>query len=178
MTTENTPQDTCDWDAVRARYELREESVHDIASSIGMARFTLINKARALGWTLRRTLEQKKLLAVRNEKPKDTIQRLKDLLEARIASLEQQIAVIGKHANQLKTERDIRAVGTLVRTLDKVLELERNTKDRNKKTTADFRRFTDAERHALADKLERLHAQWSAEEAGQDAEKQGDRGIE
>jgi hypothetical protein len=178
MTTDETPQVACDWDSIRARYELREESVADIAASIGVSRFALINKARALGWMLRRTLEQKTLLAVKGEKPKDTIQRLKDLLETRITSLEQQLAQIGKDANHLKTERDIRAVGTLVRTLDKVFELERNNTERRKRAATGFRRFTDAERHALADKLEKLHREWTAEEAQQDSDEGGSRGAE
>jgi hypothetical protein len=166
MTTENPAPDG-GWETVRARYELREEKVTDIAASIGLTAHQLMMKAKAFGWTLRRTLESKQLLSLKGEKRKDTIQRLKALLEDRITSLETEINDIKDKTNQLKQERHYRAIGTLVRTLDKVLQIERNSTSANDDARNRFKPFTDRERHALADKLERLHRQWSAEEAQQ-----------
>jgi hypothetical protein len=166
MTTDQPPPEG-GWDTIRARYELRDERVSDIAQSIGLTAGQLIMKARTSGWTTRRTLEQKQLLSEKGEKRKDTIQRLKDLLETRITALEAELNDIKSKSSQVKTDRDYRAIGTLVRTLDKVLQIERNSTSANEDAKKRFKPFTDRERNALADKLEKLHHQWTAEEARQ-----------
>jgi hypothetical protein len=164
MITEPTP----DWDAIRARYELGEEPVKEIAATLGLKPLTLALKAKALGWMLRRQSPAKTLLATKSGKPQSTqatLKRLKELLQSRIENLERQLADIGDKVNAIKTERDLRSVNTLVRTLDKVLELEHKNRSSRIRTTREFKLFDDAERGALADKLERLQRQYEAEEA-------------
>ncbi len=163
MNTKPTP----DWEAVRARYELGQEPVRDIAASIGLPPMTLSLKAKALGWMLRRHSQVKALLPQKPGKTQSTqatLKRLKELLQSRIENLERQLADIGDKVNAIKTERDLRSVNTLVRTLDKVLELEH--KNRSSRITAnrEFKLFADAERGALADKLARLQRKYEAEE--------------
>ncbi len=51
--------------------------------------------------------------------------RLRDTLQARISQFEQHITELGKEANAIATEKDARAMNLLVRTLEKVLDLER-----------------------------------------------------
>lgn len=102
----------------------------------------------------------------RTESTRNTIARLKTLLQARLAELESQIGDLGAAVNEAASERDIRAVNTLVRTLEKVLELERKDRAQRSRRRKTERALDDAERHALADRLERLRDQWLAEQAG------------
>jgi hypothetical protein len=162
-----TDQPQPDWDTIRARYELGEEPVKEIAASVGLKPFTLSLKAKALGWMLRRNAPVKALLATKTGKPQSTqatLKRLKELLQSRIENLERQLADIGDKVNAIKTERDLRSVNTLVRTLDKVLELEHKNRNSRTRATREFKLFDDAERGALADKLERLQRKYEAEE--------------
>jgi hypothetical protein len=157
-----------DWEAIRARYELGEEPVKEIAASVGLKPFALALQAKALGWMLRRQSPVKTLLAAKSGKPQSTqatLKRLKELLQSRIVNLERQLADIGDKVNAIKTERDLRSVNTLVRTLDKVLELENKNRSSRTKANREFKLFDDAERGALADKLERLQRKYEAEEA-------------
>jgi hypothetical protein len=170
-----------DWDAIRARYELGQEPVKDIAAAIGLKPFALSMKAKALGWLLRRHAQTKAILPARRGRPESTqatLKRLKELLQSRIANLEQQLADIGDKVNAIKTERDLRSVNTLVRTLDKVLELEIKNRHSRIATNRDFKRFDEHERGALADKLERLQRKYEAEEADQRTADQGRGGTE
>ena len=98
----------------------------------------------------------------------ETIQRLKSLLQQRLTDLETQIGALGEAASAASSERDIRAMNTLVRTLEKVLELERKDRAQRGKQRKLHRGFDDAEREALADKLDALrreHADSPAVEA-------------
>jgi predicted RNase H-like nuclease (RuvC/YqgF family) len=56
-------------------------------------------------------------------------------------------------------------MNTLVRTLEKVLELERKERNQRSRRTREHRKFDDAERDALAARLEGLHRQWQLEQA-------------
>ncbi len=152
-----------DWDSIRARYEQGEEKVKDIAASAGLKPMALSLKAKALGWILRKSSPSK--ATYKSESTRATLRRLKDLLQQRVASLEREINEIGKDVDALTSERDIRSMNTLVRTLDKVLELERKDRNSRKRSNNEFKRFSDEERGQLADKLERLKRQYEAEEA-------------
>ncbi len=162
MTTEPIP----DWGSVRARYEQGAEKVQDIAASIGVKPMALSLKAKALGWILRGAAGR----SVKSESTRATLKRLKDLLQQRVANLEREINEIGKDVDALSSERDIRSMNTLVRTLDKVLELERKDRNSRHRTNNEFKRFSDEERGALADKLERLQRQYEAEETHKGSE--------
>jgi predicted nucleic acid-binding Zn-ribbon protein len=158
-----TDQPQPDWDSIRARYEQGEEKVKDIAASAGLKPMALSLKAKALGWILRKSNTSK--ATYKSESTRATLRRLKDILQQRVASLEREINEIGKDVDALTSERDIRSMNTLVRTLDKVLELERKDRNNRLRTNHDFKRFSDEERGALADKLERLHRKYETEEA-------------
>ena len=81
---------------------------------------------------------------------RETIGRLKALLQQRLGELEQQIGSLTEQATAATSERDIRAMNTLVRTLEKVLELERKERAQRAQQRKPERRFDDAEREALA----------------------------
>ena len=138
------------WASARQRYEQGAEAVSAIAADLRITAQALTTRARTLGWKLRGTTKKKKAGT------RETIQRLKSLLQQRLSELEAQIGVLGEAASAASSERDIRAMNTLVRTLEKVLELERKDRAQRSKQRKLSRDFDDAEREALADKLDAL----------------------
>ncbi len=150
------------WASARQRYEAGVEPVSAIAGGLKISTQALTTRARALGWKLRGAGKKK------SAGTRETIQRLKSLLQQRLTDLETQIGALGEAASAASSERDIRAMNTLVRTLEKVLELERKDRAQRGKQRKLHRGFDDAEREALADKLDALrreHADSPAVEA-------------
>ena len=138
------------WASVRRRYEDGRETVAAIAADAGITAQALTAKAKAKGWKLR-------TVASKKTGTRETIARFKVLLQQRLSGFEAQIGSLSAEANAATNERDIRAMNTLVRTLEKVLELERKERARRKQQRKSECLFDDAEREALAQKLEGLH---------------------
>lgn len=90
---------------------------------------------------------------------RETLARLKTLLQARIGDLEKEIDTLSAAAGASSSEKDIRAMNTLVRTLEKVLELERKDRAHRRKRRHAHRALDDTEREALAGRLEALERQ-------------------
>ncbi len=141
------------WAAVRQRYEEGREAVSSIAKEAGITAQALTHKARAGGWKLRAARPSKK----KAQGTRETIGRLKALLQQRLSDFEGQLGSLSAEANAATTERDIRALNGLVRTLEKVLELERKERNRKKQQRDAGKQFDDAERDALAEKIAGLH---------------------
>lgn len=141
-----------DWAKLRQDYEEGTRPVAEIAAEAGMSRQKLVRHATLQGWKPRGQAK------ARTRKPgtRQTIQRLKSLLQQRLSDLEGQMAELGETATAASSEREIRSVNTLVRTLEKVLELERKQRKHRAARATDARSLDDAEREALADKLEAL----------------------
>jgi hypothetical protein len=159
------------WARVRQRYEEGRESVTSIAAGTGLTRQALTNRARSDGWRLR---------GAPRRNPggtRETLQRFKALLQQRLSEFEAQIGTLSAEANAATSERDIRAMNTLVRTLEKVLELERKERARRTAKRKLERRFDDAEREALAEKLMGLQREILAERARQPAGEAGEAGT-
>jgi hypothetical protein len=170
------------WDGIRLRYEAGEEKVEAIAASVGMHRLTLSLKAKALGWKLRTQTSAPRAAAAasasRTETTQETLRRLKELLQVRIGKLEQELADIGEELDQLGRERQMRSVSTIVRTLDKVLDLERKDINQRKRARKNFQHFDEAQRVALAEKIERLEAEGPGQNHGAGAGPDGSAGTE
>jgi hypothetical protein len=148
-----------DWPAVRARYEARDEAVVDVARSIGVTFPTLTQHAKLHGWAMRsarRTHKpvESKPVPVTPPKPitstKEAITRLKELVQSRIAKLEQSLAQGGEN------ERGINVANLLARTLEKVLELEEQQRKHTRLLASEGRRHDDAWREELALRLARF----------------------
>ncbi len=175
MEEQHPPQaDEPVWTDIRQRYEAGHEPVKEIAASAGLSSIRLSMRAKAWGWVLR----NRNKTATKSETTQTTLKRLKDLLQGRIKKLETEIDEINQEVSALSNERGIRAMNTLVRTLEKVLELERKDRIRKRKSTLALRRFDDAERGALADKIERLQRQWRGSETVDVPGQAGSDGIE
>ncbi len=158
------------WAAARKRYEDGREAVAAIAAEAGISAQALTKRAKAHGWELR-TARKVKAVGTR-----ETIARLKALLQRRLSELEAQIGDLTEQVTAVSSERDIRAMNTLVRTLEKVLELERKERTQRKRQRSAERLFDDAEREALALKLEGLALELQQTRAAVDAEASGSRG--
>lgn len=139
------------WASARKRYEDGTEQVSAIAAEAGLSTQALIAHARNSGWKLRGPAKKKQAGT------RETIARLKALLQQRLGELEAQIDTLNEQATAATSERDIRAMNTLVRTLEKVLELERKERSQRARQRKAYRVFDDAAREALADKLDGLH---------------------
>ena len=164
------PAVAVDWAAARARYEQGSETVAEIAAGLGISKQSLTARARREGWRLRSPAKP------RAPATRETIARLKNLLQQRLADLERQLGTLGEEASAATSERDIRAANTLVRTLEKVLELERKDRTQRARQRKQHRRLDDAEREALARKLEGLHRELHPEaDLAEAADPGGDR---
>ena len=154
------------WEHIRARYEAGEEKVKAIAAEIGMNLQQLSTKAKALGWKLRNAAKaaKKKVTgagasaetALKPETTRATLARLKEMLQSRVAKLEGELKEIGEEVNSLANDRQIKAVNLVVRTLEKVLELERKDKHKRKQQNREYKYFDADQRRALAEKIDRL----------------------
>ena len=142
--------DTAAWAHIRMRYEQTMENVSQIAQSIGISAIVLSKKAKLEGWLMRGAANKK----LKAESTRDTIKRLKEILQKRLANLEREMNAIGEDISALANERDIRATNTLVRTLEKVLQLEQ--KDRRQRRGSDTRKLNAAEREELALRIANL----------------------
>lgn len=137
------------WQQAREKYEDPASDLKSIADGLGINRPKLIAEALRRGWKLR--------TGTRKNSTRATIQRFKDLLQKRLAQLEGEIDEIGEAVSSATSERDIRPVNMLVRTLEKVLELERKDRTHRARKLKERRKFDDAARDELARRLTALH---------------------
>lgn len=144
------------WADIRARYEAASETVAQIAADIHMTPHKLTLRARAEGWLLRTAQKAKK---PKPQNTRDNIRRLKELLQNRLTQLESQLSEIGAEVNALASERDIRATNTLVRTLEKVLELEHKDRKQRSHRARQTRKLNDTERDELAKRITALQTE-------------------
>lgn len=96
-----------DWVRLRQEYEAGERPIAEIAGEAAINRQKLILLAKRQGWKLRNPSRAK------TEATRDTIRRLKTMLQGRLGELEAQIATLGAEATAASSEREIRSM-TLV----------------------------------------------------------------
>ena len=102
------------------------------------------------------------------ETTKATLARLKEMLQQRIVHLEAEVKEIGEEVNALANDKQIKAVNLVVRTLEKVLDLERKDKHKRKQQRREYKYFGAEQRRALAEKIDRLEAERDGQVAGED----------
>ncbi len=183
MTQDTPPPSDPVWASVRLRYEQDQETVAAIAQELGLSGIRLSTLAKQWGWALRGKV--RKVLKRKSKKPPTkmestaaTIKRLKEILQQRVSQLEDQLKDIGAEVTALSKERDIRATSTLVRTLEKVIDLERKDRNSKRKQAREFKYFDDEQRRQLADKIERLESKWESEKNLDHTADQGSGGVE
>lgn len=134
----------------RERYEDPSQDLQALAEELGLNRFRLVAEAKRRGWKMRKSGK------TATQSTRATIQRFKELLQNRLGLLEGQINALGDDVSAANTEREIRAVNTLVRTLEKVLELERKDRTHRFKKFKERRDLNDAERDELVQRIANL----------------------
>jgi hypothetical protein len=148
---ETTPPAEVDWARIRSDYETAARPLTELAAAAGLSTpQALVRHAARDGWASRRGRARRPVAT------RDTLARLKTLLQARLAELEGSIGDLSAAAGASSSEKDIRAMNTLVRTLEKVLELERKDRAERRKRRHKHASLDDAEREALAQRLEAL----------------------
>jgi chromosome segregation ATPase len=153
MTEDAKPApDMAAWGHIRMRYEQAVETVAQIATTIGLSPHALTKHAKAQGWLMRSAAKR----ARKSESTRETLKRLKEILQKRLSKLERELDGISEDISALSNERDIRATNTLVRTLEKVLELEHKDLKQRSQRSRDSRRLNAAEREELANRIAKL----------------------
>jgi hypothetical protein len=146
--TERTSAGDAAWADARAIYEDPGQSLDALAARLGLTRYELVLQAKARGWKLRTRSAAK-------ASTKATLQRFKGLLEERLKALEAGVKALGE---DVKSTRDVADMNILVRTLEKVLELERKDRAARMRKRTQKLRFDDAERDELARRIAGLQS--------------------
>ena len=166
------------WAHVRMRYEQDQETVEAIAEDVGLHRIGLSLLAKKLGWRLR---GKPRVLPCKTGKGETTvavIKRVKDILQQRLSELEDQIREIGLEVDAITNERQMRSTNLLVRTLEKVMDLERKERLRKRNDVQAHKYFDDGQRQQLAEKIGRLRGTWAGQASGVVAEEDRSDGAE
>jgi hypothetical protein len=159
------------WDEVRRAYIGKSETVQAIVDRFGIPLSALHHRAKSEGWPRRRARSQvsarRSLSAASIPVRRRLIRRLFRLIETELELMEKRMQKRAEDPNSDKDvpaadhERDARAVGTLVRSLDKVTEiaadLDRITGGKPKSADAD-ELFAEADRfrRELAERLSKF----------------------
>lgn len=144
-----------DWQKVREAYEARERAVQEICDAHGIGPTALYRKLREENWPLRNELgalrKGSRKKRPRGPKREDLVDRLYKAFERQMGEFE---ARLGAAAQAGVDEKDARTLGSLARTLEKLIGLrgENGGVDGNLKTEVDIERL----REELARRLERL----------------------
>jgi len=112
-----------DWETIRADYEIGRKRLSDIGFEHGIHYNRIIARAKAESWPKRGEVEQEKRLET--ELPQDAealAARLTKLIAREIADIERQRKTTRDEA---EGERQARRIATLVRSIDKLHEIEK-----------------------------------------------------
>ncbi len=166
------------WASIRLRYEQDQEAVDMIAEDVGLHRMGLSLLAKKLGWRLRGRPRIMPRKTSKQETTAATIRRVKDVVQQRLSELEDQIRALKVEVTAMESERQMRSTNLLVRTIEKVMDLERKERARKRKEIETHKYFDDGQRQQLAEKIGRLRGRWRGPEVGHGAEAGGGDGAE
>jgi hypothetical protein len=143
------PLDRETWKRVRRLYEETARPLHAIGAEVNVSRTAIERRAAREGWFrfagARKSQRQLPKIPSRAE----LIARLYRAFEKQIAEVEARFGQPGADEG----EQDARTLGTLARTLEKLIELDRErTEDRDTEEPADLAQL----RQKLSDRLRRL----------------------
>jgi TolA-binding protein len=166
------------WASIRLRYEQDQEAVDMIAEDVGLHRMGLSLLAKKLGWRLRGKPRVMPRKSSKGETTAATIKRVKDILQQRLSELEDQIRALGLEVDAITNERQMRSTNLLVRTLEKVMDLERKERARKRNEVQAHKYFDDTQRQQLAEKIGRLSGAWARQTPVGDFEEERSVGAE
>jgi TolA-binding protein len=166
------------WASIRLRYEQDQEAVDAIADDVGLHRMGLSLLAKKLGWRLRGKPRVVPRTSSKGETTAATIKRVKDILQQRLSELEDQIRALGLEVDAITNERQMRSTNLLVRTLEKVMDLERKERLRKRNEVQSYKYFDDGQRQQLAEKIGRLRGAWARQTPVNNTEEERGGGAE
>jgi len=138
-----------EWERVRRLYEETPATLQAIGAEIGVSATMICRRAQNEGWIRFARARYRPKWAPKLPRRAELIARLYRAFEKQIAEVESRFDRPGAEAG----EQDARTLGTLARTLEKLIELDREqTEDRDTEEPADLARL----RQKLADRLRRL----------------------
>jgi hypothetical protein len=143
------PLDRETWDRVRRLYEETPATLEAIGAEVGVSATAICRRAQNEGWIRSARVRRRPKWAPQLPRRAELIARLYRAFEKQIAEVESRFGRPGADEG----EQDARTLGTLARTLEKLIELDRErTEDRDKEEPADLARL----RQTLTDRLRRL----------------------
>ena len=149
-----------DWETIRAEYEIGKRSLPDIAFENGIHYNKIIGRARTEGWPKRGEVEEPQKVATElAEDGEARAARLTRLIAREIADIERQRKT---ERDDAEGERQARRLATLVRSIDKLHEIEKAARQAKKNDPdsdkARRRAEDEAIRAGLESRLARLFA--------------------
>ena len=118
-----------DWAEIARAYRAAERTVAEIAAEHGIAEQTIYRRARREGWP-KRAPRRAKSVAMAKSGPQHRVsltRRLHTLVDRHIADIEHrraELAAQGGTPDPAAAERDARALVSLTRTLERLIELQ------------------------------------------------------
>lgn len=167
MTTSRRPKRPIDWVAIRPLYEQGTQTVQAIADAYDVSASVISNRARKNLWHMRSSKisragqsGSKRTAGKRNHAPisrHDLVMRMYRVVEAQITQMERKLMQTDDQEGgpHLADEKEARLLGTLARTLEKLIDLE-NASQTVKKPKE--KKDLDELRQALTDRMEKLNA--------------------
>ncbi|MEP3524510.1 MAG: hypothetical protein ABJN24_03705 [Hyphomicrobiales bacterium] len=144
-----------DWQKVREDYEAKLKTVKDICAAHGINSVALYKRAQDENWVLRNGMRPKRFKdhnqLENGSNRKALIDRLYKAFDCQMREFETHLALAGDEG---VNEKDARTLGSLARTLEKLIDLrqENEGQNRNQNKEVDLERL----REELARRLERV----------------------
>ncbi len=107
-----------DWDAIAAAYAENTETLAELSKRFGVSSGGISNRARREEWSPRQKLRGKRLPSVTFEG------RLARALDRQITELEERWSDDGEEINSAQAEKEARTLSVLIRTAEKLKEIE------------------------------------------------------
>jgi len=146
-----------DWTAIRAAYESGEGSVEGLCKTHGVAKTALYIRRRRERWALRNRVDSSNP-ATRGNRRRVMVARFFEALEQQIHEIESSLQREAAQADTSATsrERAARTLSSLVRTLEKLFELDTSADPAAEARKEAAHRDIEGLRQALAERIARL----------------------
>jgi len=146
-----------DWDAVRAAYEGGVGSIASLCAKFGIAKTALYKRRRHERWRPRNRVDRSNP-ATRTNRRRVMVARFFEALERQIHDVETSLRGEAAQADtsSASRERAARTLSSLVRTLEKLIELDTGADPAAQARKEAAHRDIEGLRQALADRIARL----------------------
>jgi hypothetical protein len=140
-------KDGRDWAAVRREYEEGPLTVAEISARWGIPQTTIRDRARQDGWRMR---------SERPSQPRNRGAGLLNQLYLAVAQGLDEIGTLGPDRSAADRERDTRTLASLVKLSEKIVQLEKQARDKAAGTVEWTQEYRDRKREELAQRVIRM----------------------